>query len=232
MTTSLRTNSPLFAHRRVLGTIAGSLMGAAVVVSALAFLPALASQALPLVGATAVKTAGIALAVGLDVVALSTGIGVLGLPGRARFRIGASFAFAEVAMQLLGAAIGAGFGRLAGEIAAYAGFAVLAFIGVWIFRESFDDHSDSVKKATSGVGLLLASATVSLDSLGVGFSLPALNVPLVPLLLTVAVTTVAFTFAGLRFGEILGRHFHQRAERAAGIVLIVLAVLFTLQHRA
>jgi putative Mn2+ efflux pump MntP len=183
-----------------------------------------------IIESTAVRTGGIALAVGLDVLALSTGIGVLGVPWNIRLRVGASFALAEIVMQVLGAAIGAGVGHVAGEIAAYVGFVVLALIGVWIFRESFSDDQGLSEKATSGVGLLAASASISLDSLGVGFSLPALHVPLAPLIGTVALTTVVFTFAGLRFGEVLGERFKKNAERGAGIVLVALAVLFTLQH--
>lgn len=183
-----------------------------------------------LVGSTAIRTGGIALAVGLDVLALSTGIGVLGVPWNVRFRVGATFAAAEIVMQVLGAAFGAMLGHVAGEVAAYAGFAVLAAIGLWILRQSFGHDEGLSEKATSGFGLLAASASISLDSLGVGFSLPALHVPLVPLIATVAVTTLVFTFAGLRFGEVLGARFKQKAERGAGIVLIALAVLFALQH--
>ncbi len=205
-------------------------MGAAVAISALALLPALASEAIPLPDSTVVRTGGIALAVGLDVLALSAGIGVLGVPWNIRFRVGAAFAAAEIVMQVLGAAVGAGAGHVAGEVAAYAGFVVLALIGVWIFRESFGHEEGLSEKATAGLGLLAASASISLDSLGVGFSLPALHVPLVPLIGTVAITTVVFTFAGLRFGEILGERFKKNAERGAGMVLMALAVLFTLQH--
>jgi putative Mn2+ efflux pump MntP len=196
-------------------------------VSSLAVLCAVIS---PIAGSTAVRTGGIALAVGLDVLALSTGIGVLGIPWNLRWRVGASFAGAEIAMQIVGAAVGAGAGHLIGEIAAYAGFAILAVIGVWIFRESFSHAAGLSVKATSGWGLVAASASISLDSLGVGFSLPALHVPLVPLIATVAVTTVVFTLAGLRFGEILGERFRANAERGAGVVLVALAVLFTFQH--
>lgn len=185
----------------------------------------------PLFASTAVRTGGIALAVGLDVLALSTGIGVLGVPWNVRLRVGASFAVAEIVMQIVGAAIGAGAGHVAGEIAAYTGFALLGLIGAWIFRESLGEEHGLTEKATSGLGLVAASASISLDSLGVGFSLPALHVPLVPLIGTVAVTTVVFTFAGLRFGEILGTRFKQNAERGAGAVLVALAVLFTVQHR-
>jgi putative Mn2+ efflux pump MntP len=207
-------------------------MGIAVVASALALLPAVAASSLPLLSSTGVRTGGVALAVGLDVLALSTGIGVLGVPWRARWRVGASFAGAEILMQIVGALIGTEFGRVAGEIAAHAGFVILALIGLWIFRESSGHDKALAAKATSGWGLVMASASISLDSLGVGFSLPALRVPLLPLIGTVAVTTVLFTLAGLRFGELLGARFRKNAERAAGIVLVTLAIVFTLQRMA
>jgi manganese efflux pump family protein len=210
--------------------MAGFAMGFAVVASTLALLPAFAASSIPIVDSTSVRTGGIALAVGLDVLALSTGIGVLGVPWNVRLRVGLAFAAAEIIMQILGAAIGTGVGHVAGEVAAYSGFIILAFIGVWIFRESFGESEGLSAKATSGVGLLLASASISLDSLGVGFSLPALHVPLVPLILTVAVTTVIFTFGGLQFGALLGRHFRKFAERGAGAILFALAVLFTFEH--
>jgi putative Mn2+ efflux pump MntP len=181
---------------------------------------------------TALRTGGVALAVGLDVLALSTGIGVLGVAWSKRLQVGAAFSGAEIFMQLLGAAIGTGVGHLAGQIAAYAGFAVLGLIGVWIFVESFRHGTNLAEKATSGMGLLAASASISLDSLGVGFSLPALRVPLVPLLATVAVSTVAFTLTGLQFGEVLGERFKENAERAAGVVLVALAIFFALNHGA
>jgi putative Mn2+ efflux pump MntP len=55
---------------------------------------------------------------------------------------------------------------------------------------------------------------------------------LVPLLATVAVSTVAFTLAGLQFGEMLGERFRENAERAAGVVLVALAIFFALNHGA
>jgi putative Mn2+ efflux pump MntP len=78
--------------------------------------------------------------------------------------------------------------------------------------------------------LTLASLSISLDSLGVGFALPALHLPIVPLLSTVAVSTVCFTLAGLAFGAMLGHVFEKNAEKAAGIVLIALAVIFAVQQ--
>jgi putative Mn2+ efflux pump MntP len=55
-------------------------------------------------------------------------------------------------------------------------------------------------------------------------------VPLIPLFVTVACSTVAFTLTGLAFGNALGNRYRLGAERGCGLILIVLAILFTLQH--
>lgn len=180
---------------------------------------------------TAAKILGIAFAVGLDVLALSIAVGVMRISWSARLRLGAAFSVSEVLMQLVGYAIGSGAGRLGGAIAAYAGFALLAGVGAFITRESFD-HGAPEFRADSGLGLVAASLSISLDSLGIGISLPGVPLPLTPLLATVAVSTILFTGVGLAFGERLGQRYKRGAQRAAGIVLVFLAGVFTIQHLA
>jgi putative Mn2+ efflux pump MntP len=177
------------------------------------------------------KILGIAIAVGLDVLALSIAVGIMQIPWNSRIRLGLAFSGSEVIMQVIGYGIGTGAGDLVGVIANYAGFAVLAGVGLYIFRESFS-MNESPLKVASGWGLLAACASVSLDSLGVGVSLPGVPLPLFPLLATVAVTTVIFTAIGLAFGAQLGHRYKRIAERSAGAILIVLALFFSLQHLA
>ncbi len=172
----------------------------------------------------------VAIAIGLDVLALSVAIGIKQPPWRTRLRLGGSFAVAEILMQLVGLALGTGFGRLTGEIATWTGLLVLAVIGVLILREGFSERDDDEKfNVNTPLGLLFASLSISLDSLGVGFALPAMRLPLAPLFGTVAVSTLCFTFVGLAFGATLGRAFEKNAERAAGLVLIAIAILFGFQ---
>ncbi len=109
------------------------------------------------------------------------------------------------------------------------GFAVLAAVGIFIIRESFQD-AESVMNTDTPVGLIATCLSISLDSLGIGVSLPGVPLPLVPLLATVAVSTVIFTSAGLKFGTLLGERYEQLAERGAGTVLVLLALVFTIQH--
>jgi len=74
----------------------------------------------------------------------------------------------------------------------------------------------------------MTSLSISLDSLGVGVSLPGVPIPMLPLLILVSITTTAFTVIGLAFGARLGERYERGAERVAGTMLVVLAALFTL----
>lgn len=207
-----------------------TVIGVALVISAVAVLTVLALRPFPGMTLSAdAKILGIALAVGLDVLALSIAVGVMRVPWKARLRLGLSFSAAEVLMQVLGYGIGTGAGRIVGVVAPYVGFFILAIVGIFIARESFAEKLPSFR-VDSGLGLVAASASISLDSLGIGVSLPGVPLPLLPLLATVAVTTVIFTAIGLAFGERLGRRYRRAAQGAAGVVLIVLAVFFTIQH--
>lgn len=176
------------------------------------------------------KVFAVALAVGLDVLAVSLGVGVAGLPDGAGLRVGIAFASSEIAMQVIGYGLGTGASHLLGEIAAYIGFVLLASIGLLMIRSSLNDSSGATFDATTGAGLLFASLSISLDSLGVGIALPALAIPLLPLLITVSITTTAFTSIGLAFGARLGERYERNAERSAGAILVILAALFAFER--
>ncbi|MGO9450345.1 MAG: manganese efflux pump MntP family protein [Candidatus Binataceae bacterium] len=176
------------------------------------------------------KAFAVAFAVGLDVLAISVGVGVARLSFDASLRLGLAFASSEIAMQMIGYALGVGAGHLLGDIAAYVGFALLGLIGFVMIRKSFRHSSAETFDVTRGIGLLLTSLSISLDSLGVGIALPAVAVPLVPLLILVSITTTVFTFIGLEFGARLGERYERGAERAAGTMLVVLAVLFAIER--
>jgi putative Mn2+ efflux pump MntP len=173
----------------------------------------------------------VAFAVGLDVFAISVAVGTEQLNRNASVRVGMALASAEIVMQMVGYGLGTGANRIFGEVAVYVGFALLAGIGVMMFGNSFQHSSEAKFDATHGVGLLIASLSISLDSLGIGIALPALGIPLLPPLATVSITTTVFTLIGLSFGARLGERYERNAERAAGVILVVLAVLFAFERR-
>lgn len=177
----------------------------------------------------ALKILGVAFAVGMDVLALSIAIGIMQSAWRTRLRLAIAFAGSEVFMQVVGYLIGAGVGRVIGSVADYLGFGVLALVGAYIIRESFLSGETRIR-SDSLWGLMLTSVSISLDSLGIGVSLPGVPLPLLPLLGTVAVSTATFTIVGLNFGSLLGKQYEALAERVAGVALILLAAVFTVQH--
>ena len=179
---------------------------------------------------TLVKIFSIAIAIGLDVFAISVGVGITKAEWSVRLRLGAAFAAAEITMQVIGYGLGSGAGHLLGEVAEWIGLGLLALVGAFMIWESFKASTEPAFDLTRGAGLLVASLSISLDSLGVGFALPALAVPLIPLLITVSITTTTFTLVGLAFGNRIGERYEHPAERAAGAMLVLLAALFSIQH--
>lgn len=169
------------------------------------------------------KVFAVALAVGLDVLALSIGVGVARLSPGASFRVGSAFAVAEIAMQLIGYGLGASASQMLGEVADDVSLTILFLIGAIMIAKSFEYLPEEHFDTDQGVGLLLACLSISLDSLGVGIALPALGIPLFPLLITISITTMSFTLTGLAFGAVLGQRYERGAEGAAGAMLVVLA---------
>lgn len=178
----------------------------------------------------AAKILAVALAVGLDVLAISLGIGVARLAYDASLRVGLAFAASEIAMQVVGYALGAGASHILGEIASGVGLALLAVIGALMIRKSRRHSPEAQFDATRGVGLIVASLSISLDSLGVGIALSTLAIPLVPLLVALSITTTAFTLIGLAFGARIGARYERKAEGAAGAILVVLALGFAIER--
>lgn len=178
--------------------------------------------------ATFLKIIAVTVAVGFDVLAISIGVGITQIGWRASVRLGVSFAVAEISMQVIGYELGTGAGKLFGQIAEWIGFVLLAIVGVFMIRESYRHGKKKSFDPTRGAGLLVASLSISLDSLGIGFALPAVGIPLIPLLITLSITTTIFTSIGLAFGAKIGERYERDAERAAGAMLILLAIIFSL----
>jgi putative Mn2+ efflux pump MntP len=176
----------------------------------------------------ALRVALVAVSLALDVFAVCVGIGMRGVSRGAMFRIGGSFAAAEVSMNLVGAGLGAVVGGVVGGVAAYIGFAALIGVGGYMIVETSREGKDAGFDLSRGWGLLTASLSISLDSLGIGFSIVYIGVPLVVTLCAIAAASLASTALGLGFGRRLGAGAGERAGIAAGIVLILTGVAFAL----
>ncbi len=172
------------------------------------------------------KVVLVAVSLGLDVFAVSVGVGMRGLPRAAKVRIGVAFTTAEVSMTLIGVGIGQVAGRLVGDAAGYIGFVALVGVGAYMVIESLRESDAGGFDLSRGWGLLFGAISISLDSLGIGFSILYIGVPLLVSLICIAVVAATSTTLGLTIGRVLGARAEAAAATWGGIVLIATGVLF------
>lgn len=179
--------------------------------------------------AAAIKIAVVALSLALDVFAVSVGVGMRDVPRALKFRIGIAFATAEITMTLIGAGLGAVVGKLLGDITGYLGFAALFGVGCYMVYESLrESEMKQPLDMSRGWGLMVAALSISLDSLGIGFSILYIGVPLAVSLVVIGTVSIAATTCGLTLGRALGRRIEEQAELAAGVILALTGVAFAL----
>jgi manganese efflux pump family protein len=177
------------------------------------------------------KVTVLAVSLALDVFAVSVGVGVHGHTRAEKIRIGAAFGAAEVVMNIIGAGIGRGIGQLIGAAAAYLGFAALIGVGTYMIVESLREESGELDLST-GWGLFIAAMSISLDSLGVGFTLPYLGVNVVFALAAIFVVSITATTSGLALGRLVGNRVGGATGLIAGILLALTGVVFAIARAA
>jgi putative Mn2+ efflux pump MntP len=169
----------------------------------------------------------VALSLGLDVFAVGIGVGMRETPVAVKVRIGVAFASAEVVMNLIGVGLGKIAGSLLGDVAGYIGFAALIGVGSYMMYEAVrESEQKEPLDMSKGWGLLIASLSISLDSLGIGFSILYIGVPLVLSLAIIFAVSICATVLGLTTGRMLGRRVEESAELWAGIVLVLTGIGF------
>jgi len=165
---------------------------------------------------------------GLDTLAVSLGLGVRGLPRNRWWRIGLVFVLFEGLSPVVGLVLGQHLSGWLGQIAAYAAGGILVVLGALEIREALQDDDDKQGpdplKDGNMRAVLLTGLSVSIDELAIGFALGVLRVPIGLALVYIAVQAFVLTFVGLWLGSHVGRKLGERAELAAGSLLLLLGV--------
>lgn len=76
---------------------------------------------------------------------------------------------------------------------------------------------------------MLAIAT-SIDALAVGISFAFLNVPIVPSIIIIGLTTFVISLAGVVIGNIFGSKYKNKAEFVGGLILVVIGLKIVLEQ--
>lgn len=169
----------------------------------------------------------VAVALGTDALSLAVGIGMARVDRREILVLSGTISLFHVLMPLTGYLVGETMGSLLGRYAVWLGAVVLLILGIRMLGEGVNPAGDQEKLRRNfyGVkGLLLLAFGVSIDALGAGFSLGALDTSLPFTIGMIGVTAGLMTAAGLVFGRLIGRFVGDRAELLGGTVLFLLGV--------
>ena len=172
---------------------------------------------------TFLKWLALLLPLGLDTLALSVALGLANV--QQRLRIALTFALAEALMPAIGYLLGHTVSGWLGTYGPWIGVVALLGVGVWLLFE--DDEDGLFHKGTAGWVLFLTALTISLDELAVGFSVGLgrlLALPVGWTLLVLALQAFLFTWLGLTFARRLKPLLGEAAEKAGGIILILLGL--------
>lgn len=166
----------------------------------------------------------VALSLGLSNFAAAVGIGVGGVSGRTRLRVGVIFGLFEGGMPILGLLLGHSLAGALGRAAHWIGAGLLIATGLYALiqavRSGGADDSAAVDGTQRTGRLLVAGLALSIDNLAVGFALGAYHVSLVLAAVVIGAVSVALSLVGLELGSRLGAKTGERGELIGGLVLI------------
>ena len=175
---------------------------------------------------------GLGLAMDAAAVSMCKGLAVGKVKPKHCLIAGAYFGIFQGVMPAIGYALGRTFSTLIDQYAFWVSFALLVLVGGNMLRESFGEEDGCCCQSCSftfRVMLPLAVAT-SIDAMVTGVSF--LDKPLPELLVAVsliAVITFAISAVAVWLGSKVGDKYGTVAERAGGIILILIGVKFLLE---
>ena len=179
------------------------------------------------------KLLAFVLPLGLDSFAVAAAIGAVRATTAAeRLRISLIFVVFEGGMPLVGLGLGGVLARGIGSVANYAAAAAVIAIGAWMLLAGEKDEDERAGRVLSSTGLALVALglSISLDELAIGFSIGLVRLPVSAVVAAIALQAFVAAQLGLAIGAKIAERWRERAERVAGIALILLGAYLIAQQ--
>ncbi|MFH1194862.1 MAG: manganese efflux pump MntP family protein [bacterium] len=165
----------------------------------------------------------IAIGLSLDAFAVSIGSAANGKidDKRSAVRLAFHFGLFQGFMPIIGWFIGDGLERLLEDVDHWIAFILLAYVGIKMILEAFDDKEDEKRTNPSkGKTLVILSLATSIDALIVGFSLGLLKLTIWYPSLIIGVITASMSLIGIYLGKMFGKKFGMKMELLGGCIII------------
>lgn len=181
----------------------------------------------------------IGIGLSMDAFAVSICKG-LAMPDRVHkksaFLIALYFGVFQAIMPTLGWLLGSQFAHYVTKFAPWIAFALLAWIGGNMIRESRAEDKEDEEDPSNGQvqhkELFVLAVATSIDALAVGvtFSMVELSVSVWLAVCLIGCTTFLISLGGVYVGNVFGAKYKNKAEFVGGAILILIGVKILLEH--
>lgn len=166
------------------------------------------------------------LAIGLSMDAFAVSV-CKGLSvGKIKFKhcltAGLWFGGFQALMPLIGYFLGTFFADMISRYSHIVSFALLAFLGYNMIKESLE--SEEVDNKMNFMTMLLLAISTSIDALAVGVTFAMLKVNILYAVLFIGFTTFSISAIGVKIGSIFGEKYRRKAEITGGLILIAIGI--------
>ncbi|MGK9236732.1 manganese efflux pump MntP family protein [Inquilinus limosus] len=182
-------------------------------------------------------TLGLALSLSMDAFAAAVGKGVAArrFPIRAQaaeaLRVGVVLGGFELAMPLLGWALGIAFAEAVAAVDHWVAFVLLGLVGGRMAWHGMAPERIAAPDRRSGLGALaVAGIATSLDATAVGVSLAFVRIDIWTASLTIGAVTFAMCLLGFLLGRNAGARLGRLAEVLGGLGLILVGARILVEH--
>ena len=182
----------------------------------------------------------IAFGLAMDAFAVSVckGLAMTRVRLREAITVGLWFGGFQALMPLIGYYLGSRFAYYIHTVDHWVAFILLLLIGVNMIRESFEkengDECDCKAASVAPSAMIVPAIATSIDALAIGIAFAVVEgqggVSIFTSVAVIGIITMAVSAVGVEIGGIFGNRFKHIAERAGGIILIIIGFKIVLEH--
>ena len=166
------------------------------------------------------------LAVGLSMdafaVSICKGLAMKKLTVKQAVIVGAWFGGFQALMPFIGYCLGSTLSGLVDSIDHWIAFILLAFIGINMIKESFEEEKQNDDFSWKTMLMLAIATAIDALAVGVTFSFESINIFMA--ISIIGLTTFIIASAGVYIGHVFGNKYEQKAQITGGIILILIGI--------
>ena len=165
---------------------------------------------------------GVGLSMDAFAVSICKGLGMRKVNKKQALVIGLFFGGFQALMPFIGYCLGSTLSGLVDSIDHWIAFILLAFIGINMIKESFEEEKQNDDFSWKTMLMLAIATAIDALAVGVTFSFESINIFMA--ISIIGLTTFIIASAGVYIGHIFGNKYQQKAQITGGIILILIGV--------